>query len=132
MGISPTILAGNVVAVIAQRLVRRLCPHCKHPYSPNPNELAILNNQAPATIYRAKGCIHCAYKGYRGRMPLVELLLMDEDLDEAILRGATPRELADMAAERGWRRLAEDGLDRVRSGDTSLAEISRVVDMARR
>jgi type II secretory ATPase GspE/PulE/Tfp pilus assembly ATPase PilB-like protein len=62
----------------------------------------------------------------------VELLLMDEDLDEAILRGATPRELADMAAERGWRRLAEDGLDRVRSGDTSLAEISRVVDMARR
>jgi type II secretory ATPase GspE/PulE/Tfp pilus assembly ATPase PilB-like protein len=132
MGIHPTIMAGNIVAVIAQRLVRRLCPHCKHAYSPTPDELAILNNQSPPMIYRAKGCIHCAYKGYRGRLPLVELLLMDEDMDEAILRGATPRELADMAAVRGWKRLAEDGLERVRSGDTSLTEIGRVVDMAKR
>jgi general secretion pathway protein E/type IV pilus assembly protein PilB len=62
----------------------------------------------------------------------MELLLMDEDMDEAILRDATPRELAVLAEERGWKRLAEDGLDRVRAGETSLAEISRVVDLARR
>ncbi len=132
MGIRPTILAGNVVAVVAQRLVRRLCPDCKQPYSPGAEELAVLGEPAPDLIHRAQGCPRCAFKGYRGRMPLMELLLMDEDLDEAVLRGATPRELAELAAARGWRRLAEDGLDRVRGGDTSLAEIVRVVDLARR
>ncbi|MEW5789735.1 MAG: ATPase, T2SS/T4P/T4SS family [Pseudomonadota bacterium] len=132
MGIRPAILAGNVVAVVAQRLVRRLCPHCKRAYAPKEDELALLNHQAPTRIYKARGCIHCAYKGYKGRLPLMELLLLDGDLDEAILRGATPRELADLAGQKGWKRLAEDGLERVRSGDTSLAEIRRVVDMARR
>jgi type II secretory ATPase GspE/PulE/Tfp pilus assembly ATPase PilB-like protein len=132
MGIRPAILAGNIVAVIAQRLVRRLCPHCKEPHSPDEAERRLLDNNAPAQIYRAKGCTHCAFKGYRGRLPLMELLLMDATLDEAILRGATPRELAGLAAQRGWRNLAEDGLERVRNGDTSLAEISRVVNLAKR
>jgi type II secretory ATPase GspE/PulE/Tfp pilus assembly ATPase PilB-like protein len=130
MGIRPAILAGNVVAVVAQRLVRRLCPECKQSHPPDDGERALLGSDAP--IYRAVGCVHCAYKGYRGRLPLMELLLMDEDMDEAILRDATPRELAVLAEERGWKRLAEDGLDRVRAGETSLAEISRVVDLARR
>jgi len=73
---------------------------------------------------RAMGC--------KGRLPLMELLLLDGDMDEALLRGATPRELADLASTKGWRPLADDALDRVRAGDTSLAEILRVVDMARR
>jgi len=132
MGIRPAILAGNIVAVIAQRLVRRLCPHCKEAHSPDDAERRLLDNNAPERIFRAKGCTHCAYKGYRGRLPLMELLLMDATLDEAILRGATPRELASLAAQRGWRNLAEDGLERVRNGDTSLAEISRVVNLNRR
>jgi type II secretory ATPase GspE/PulE/Tfp pilus assembly ATPase PilB-like protein len=132
MGIRPAILAGNIVAVVAQRLVRRLCPHCKESYSPDESERDLLDGNAPERIFRAKGCSHCAFKGYRGRLPLMELLLMDATLDEAVLRGATPRELAGLAAQRGWRNLAEDGLERVRSGDTSLAEISRVVNLARR
>ena len=132
MGIRPAILAGNIVAVVAQRLVRRLCPHCKEAHSPDAAERHLLDNNAPEKIYRAKGCTHCAYKGYRGRLPLMELLLMDATLDEAVLRGATPRELAGLAAERGWRNLAEDGLERVRNGDTSLAEISRVVNLGKR
>ena len=132
MGIRPAILAGNIVAVVAQRLVRRLCPHCKVAHAPDATERRVLDNNAPEVIYRAKGCTHCAFKGYRGRLPLMELLLMDAALDEAILRGATPRELAALAAERGWRNLAEDGLERVRQGDTSLEELSRVVNLARR
>ncbi len=132
MGIRPAILAGNIVAVVAQRLVRRLCPHCKEAHSPDEAERRLLDNNAPALIFRAKGCTHCAFKGYRGRLPLMELLLMDATLDEAILRGATPRELAGLAAQRGWRNLAEDGLERVRNGDTSLSEISRVVNLAKR
>ena len=132
MGIRPAIIAGNVVAVVAQRLVRRLCPHCKEAYAPDESERQRLDDDAPDRLYRAKGCIHCAFKGYRGRLPLMELLPMDETLDEAILRGATPRELATLAAQTGWRNLAEEGLDRVRAGDTSLAEISRVVNLSRR
>ncbi|HNA81769.1 MAG TPA: GspE/PulE family protein [Thiobacillaceae bacterium] len=132
MGIRPAILAGNVVAVVAQRLVRRLCPHCRRSYAPKPEEAALLGEPAPTRIFKARGCIHCAYKGYKGRLPLMELLLLDGDMDEALLRGATPRELADLASAKGWRPLADDALDRVRAGDTSLAEILRVVDMARR
>jgi len=132
MGIRPAIIAGNVVAVLAQRLVRRLCPHCKEAYQPDDAERQRLDHRVPERIYRAKGCAQCAFKGYRGRLPLLELLPMDATLDEAILRGATPRELANLAAQRGWRNLAEEGLERVRAGDTSLAEISRVVNLSRR
>jgi type II secretory ATPase GspE/PulE/Tfp pilus assembly ATPase PilB-like protein len=130
MGIRPALLAGNVLAVIAQRLVRRLCPACKEAHAPDEAERDLLGSDAP--IHRARGCVHCAYKGYRGRLPLMELLLMDEELDEAVLRGATPRELAALAEQRGWRRLLEDGLDHVRAGETSLDELGRVVDLARR
>jgi len=132
MGIRPAILAGNIIAVVAQRLVRRLCPHCKEGHSPDESERHMLDGNAPDIIYRAKGCTQCAFKGYRGRLPLMELLLMDATLDEAVLRGATPRELASLAVERGWRNLAEDGLDRVRCGETSLAELGRVVNLSRR
>ena len=131
MGIRPAILAGNIVAVVAQRLVRRLCPHCKEAYSPDEAERHLLADSVPDQIYRPKGCSHCAYKGYRGRLPLIELLLMNAALDEAVLRGATPRELANLAAQQGWRNLAEDGLDRVRSGATSLSEVGRVVNLSK-
>ncbi|MBU1665873.1 MAG: Flp pilus assembly complex ATPase component TadA, partial [Gammaproteobacteria bacterium] len=132
MGIRPAILAGNIVAIIAQRLVRRLCPKCKEGHAPDTDEREALGESIPELVYHPRGCAHCADKGYKGRFPLMETLLMDEALDEAVLRGATPRELAALASERGWRSLGEDGLDRVRTGDTSLAEISRVVDLARR
>ncbi len=132
MGIRPAILAGNIVAIVAQRLVRRLCPHCKAGYPPETEEREALGDPAPELIYRPTGCSRCAGKGYKGRFPLMETLLMDTTLDEAILQGATPRELADLAFDRGWRNLAEDGLQRVRGGDTSLAELRRVVDLTRR
>ncbi|MDP2831849.1 MAG: GspE/PulE family protein [Pseudomonadota bacterium] len=132
MGIRPAILAGNIVAIVAQRLVRRLCPHCKESHAPDGDEREALGASVPERIYRPIGCTQCGNKGYKGRFPLMESLLMDATLDEAVLREATPRELAALASERGWRSLAEDGLDRVRSGDTSLAEIRRVVDLTRR
>ena len=132
MGVRPSILAGNIVAVIAQRLVRRLCPHCKEAYEPDAEECELLGADVPAQIYRSRGCSHCAGKGFRGRLALMETLLMDEALDEAVLRSASPRELAGLAAERGWTSLAEDSLSRVRRGETSLSEIRRVVDLMRR
>ena len=130
MGIPPGILAGNIIAVIAQRLVRRLCPHCKAAYEPGPEERHWLG-EAVGTVYRAVGCVHCAYKGYRGRLPLMELLRVDDAIDAAIARNATVRELGELATARGLRPLAADGLRRVRAGETSLAEVARVVDLTR-
>ena len=132
MGIRPAILAGNIVAIIAQRLVRRLCPQCKEGHAPEENEREAFGDSVPERIYRPGGCPHCGNKGYKGRFPLMETLLMDETLDEAVLQGATPRELAALASTRGWCSLADDALARVRSGDTSLAEVRRVVDLTRR
>ncbi len=132
MGIRPAILAGNIVAIIAQRLVRRLCPQCKEGHAPEENEREAFGDSVPERIYRPGGCSHCDNKGYKGRFPLMETLLMDETLDEAVLQGATPRELAALASTRGWCSLADDALARVRSGDTSLAEVRRVVDLTRR
>jgi general secretion pathway protein E/type IV pilus assembly protein PilB len=134
IGILPDIMAGNIIGVVAQRLVRLLCPHCKEPYAPGPEEKNLLG-LAPddgSQVYRATGCPRCAHKGYRGRMALLEMLRMDGDLDELVARRATARELRNVALEKGFCTLADDGLRRVLEGRTSLAEVSRVVDLTGR
>ena len=83
-------------------------------------------------IYRSAGCAHCHHKGYRGRIALMELLFIDSDLDELIARHATMREIRDAAISKGFKTLAEDGVRRVLEGSTSLAEVSRVVDLTGR
>ena len=134
IGISQEIMAGNIIGVIAQRLVRVLCTQCKAPYNPNAEELAMLELQsgADAVVYGPVGCPHCHHKGYRGRMALMELLYMDSDLDELVARRAPLHELREAALEKGFRTLAEDGIRRVLEGKTSLAEVSRVVDLTGR
>jgi len=133
IGILPDIMAGNIIGVIAQRLVRLLCPHCKQPHLPGAEEKRLLGlpPDDATRICRAEGCQHCAYKGYKGRMALIELLHMDSDMDELIARRATARELCQAALEKGFRTLADDGMGRVLEGKTSLQEVSRVVDLTR-
>jgi general secretion pathway protein E/type IV pilus assembly protein PilB len=134
IGILPDIMAGNIIGVIAQRLVRLLCPHCKQAYAPGPEEKQLLGlvSEAQMRIYAAKGCNQCNHRGYKGRMALIELLHMDADLDELIARRATARELSKVALEKGFRTLADDGIRRILEGVTSLAEVSRVVDLTGR
>jgi type II secretory ATPase GspE/PulE/Tfp pilus assembly ATPase PilB-like protein len=134
IGILPDIMAGNIIGVIAQRLVRRLCPHCKEAYQPDDSEKRVLGLEASdgATIYRSIGCKHCNFKGYKSRIALMELLHVDDDMDELIARRATPRELMSKALEKDFRTLAEDGVRRVLEGITSLTEVSRVVDLTGR
>ena len=122
IGISPDIMAGNIIGVIAQRLVRKLCPQA---------EQKILG-PSTETIYRATGCPQCHHKGYKGRMALMEILFMDSDLDELVARRATLRELRNAALEKGFHTLADDGIRHVLEGSTSLAEVSRVVDLTTR
>jgi type II secretory ATPase GspE/PulE/Tfp pilus assembly ATPase PilB-like protein len=136
IGIIPDILAGNVIGVIAQRLVRILCPHCKEPYRPDEEERRVLALYAAGAegnaLQRPVGCAQCGFKGYKGRLALMELLRMDSDLDELIARRATARELREAALGKGLGSLAEDGIRRVLEGCTSLAEVSRVVDLTGR
>ncbi|GMU49541.1 MAG: pilus biosynthesis protein TapB [Candidatus Desulfobacillus denitrificans] len=135
IGVLPDIMAGNIIGVVAQRLVRRLCQHCKKPYQAESHEtrlLGLADDVPPLTLYRASGCEHCEYQGYRGRQAIMELLRMDADLDELIARRATMREMKQAALAKGFRSLAEDGLRRVREGSTSLEEVGRVVDLTER
>jgi len=134
LGIVPDILSGHIIGIIAQRLVRRLCPHCKRPDRPNELELRLLglNHGEKVTIYRAAGCEHCHHYGYRGRMAITELLKIDPEIDELIAQRATHRKILATAMDRGFKPLSHDALRRVQDGATTLEEISRVVDLTSR
>ncbi len=135
IGVLPDIMAGNIIGIIAQRLVRRLCPHCRKPYPAEAHECKLMGvggGQPPPVLYRAAGCDHCEYQGYRGRIAIMEMLRLDNDLDDLIARRATQREIRTMAMEKGFRALAEDGLRRVLDGSTSIEEVGRVIDLTER
>jgi len=134
IGIQPDIMAGNIIGVIAQRLVRVLCPHCKEAYAPSAEERLLLGRAAESVsyLYRPVGCKQCDNKGYRGRAAIMELLVMDSDLDELVARRATSKELRAAAMARNFRPLANEGIQRVVDGTTSLAEVSRAVDLTGR
>ncbi|MDD5058554.1 MAG: GspE/PulE family protein [Sideroxydans sp.] len=134
LGVHAEILSGNIIGIVAQRLVRRLCPHCKAAYTPDEAEKAILGvhyNEA-STIYRANGCPACEGEGYKGRLAIIEILRFDRGLDELVARGALIQEMNDYAVSKGFVEIAEDGIRRVREGSTSLDEIRRVVDLTDR
>jgi type IV pilus assembly protein PilB len=134
IGIVPDILAGNIIGILGQRLVRRLCRTCRQSYDPDVRErrlLGITPTEAIA-IFRAVGCEQCDYQGYRGRQSILELLKIDGSIDELIARRATAREILAAARAGGFRTLADDGVRLVRTGLTSLDEVMRVVDLTDR
>ncbi|MDO8958597.1 MAG: GspE/PulE family protein [Rhodocyclaceae bacterium] len=135
IGVLPDIMAGNIIGIIAQRLVRKLCPHCRKPYPAGKEELRMIGTeqfrQMPI-FYRPSGCELCDYQGYKGRLAIMEILRLDGDIDELIVRRATSREIRNVANAKGFRALAEDGMRRVIEGATSLEEVARVVDLTER
>jgi type II secretory ATPase GspE/PulE/Tfp pilus assembly ATPase PilB-like protein len=134
IGIQPDIMAGNIIGIIAQRLVRILCSHCKEAYAPSQEERLLLGAAADSVsfLYRPVGCKSCGNKGYRGRTPIMELLVMDGDIDELVARRATAKELRAEAVSKGFRSLAEEGVTRALDGITSIAEVARTVDLTGR
>ena len=134
-GILPDIMAGNIIGVIGQRLVRKLCVHCKEAYEPSKMERQLLGlaigSEAPP-IYRPVGCNSCDHQGYSGRLSLMELLKFDVEIDELVARRATVREVTQAAKSKGFAPLADDGLRRILEGVTSLDEVSRVVNLTDR
>jgi general secretion pathway protein E/type IV pilus assembly protein PilB len=134
IGIVPDIMAGNIIGVLAQRLVRSLCNNCKEAYVPNAEERLLLGAdiEPDLKLYRPVGCAQCNHRGYKGRTAVLEILHMDADMDELVARRATTRELREAAMSKGFRPLAEEGLQRVIEGVTSLSEVARAIDLTSR
>ena len=134
LGVLPDIMAGNIIGVIAQRLMRKLCIHCRVPYEPDPatRRLLTMAEGDDRPVYQPVGCAKCENQGYRGRLAIMEIFKLDSEIDELIARRATGREIRMAAAAKGFRTLADDAISRVLMGQTSLEEISRVVDLTDR
>ena len=128
MGAEPFLLSSTIAAVLAQRLVRRLCPTCKEPYEPDDAERALLGLRAgdDVRLYRPVGCGRCANSGYEGRIGVYELIVSDERLRTLIHDDASEQEIAAHAFRRADT-LAQCGFAHVLAGVTSLAEALRVV-----
>ena len=129
IGLKPEILAGNIIGVVAQRLVRKLCGDCKEPTE---MKGPLTDSRAPdeqPIVYRPAGCPACADQGYQGRMALMEILQFEPDMDELVARRGTPRELYCMALEKGFKSLADAGMSKIIEGTTSPEEVARVVDL---
>ena len=132
IGVQPYVIGGNIIGIIAQRLLRRLCLSCKEPHIMEELERALMSlkpNQEHCDIYRAKGCDKCEGQGYQGRFAIYEVLRFDPDIDEAVARQSTQQELLILAKSKGFKTLADVGIQHVLKGETSLEELSRVVDL---
>ena len=135
IGVKPDILAGNIIGVVAQRLVRKLCTSCKQDFEIEDFERNLLGLKVTdrrQVIYKAKGCNSCDGQGYKGRIAIMEVLKFDPDMDELVARRGTMRDLMRMAMSKGFRPLADAASGRVLDGTTSLEEITRVVDLTTR
>ncbi len=132
IGVTSEILAGNIIGIIAQRLVRKLCKFCKKPYLPSETDLQLLSNRdgiRPEKIYKARGCKACENSGYKGRLALMEVLKMNSDLDDMLANNSTAKQIKDLAIQQGFFTLADDGVRHICDGTTSIKEVSRVTDL---
>jgi type IV pilus assembly protein PilB len=134
MGVEPFLTGAAVTGVLAQRLGRRLCEHCKELYTPNKDELDAARipeelRQGKTELFRRNGCVRCRQTGYRGRIGIFQLLQMDEELSTLAARKASHEELERTALSNGMSTLWGDGIEKVLAGLTSLEELARVTTL---
>ncbi|WP_019895682.1 GspE/PulE family protein [Hydrogenovibrio halophilus] len=131
IGMSRSILSGNLIGVVAQRLARRLCSECKEAYEPEPFEKEVLGFKPEEEIiqYRAVGCEACNHTGYRGRLAILETLRFTDEMDALLLEGGSQYQILQKAVEQGFSPMLNNALKWVRQGETTLDEISRIVDL---
>ncbi|MDR5695469.1 MAG: type II secretion system ATPase GspE [Armatimonadota bacterium] len=129
MGIEPFLITSSLIGVLAQRLVRTICESCKESYAPPPEALRRLDLEGTKEIllYRGKGCDRCRGTGYKGRTGIFELMVMDEEIAELVLRNRSLAEIRQKAISRGMRTLREDGIRKLLEGTTTVEELLRVV-----
>jgi type II secretory ATPase GspE/PulE/Tfp pilus assembly ATPase PilB-like protein len=130
IGVQPFLVSSAVRAIVAQRLVRKICQNCKQPYTPNEGEmdsLGIDNSQlAEASAMKGAGCDKCKHMGYKGRAGLFEIFLIDDEVRHMVNQRSSTVELRRRAREMGMRTLREDGIRKVLSGMTSAEEVISV------
>ncbi len=130
MGIEPFLVTSSVVAIIAQRLVRVLCPHCKEVYTPDEEILANLGLAISVmennVFYRKKGCNLCMQTGFRGRTAIFEILVVDDDIKRMVLKTSDANQINELAIKRGMTTLQQDGIYKVLAGITTAEEVLRV------
>ena len=135
IGTEPYVIAGALLGVVAQRLVRRLCTHCRRQYTPPPDTLRAMNiseaDAASFVFYKSVGCDQCNHTGYRGRIGIYEVMRVTDKLKRLIAAKATEDQIREAAIAGGMISLGEDGLAKVKSGITTPEELLRVVTEVR-
>ncbi len=135
MGIEPFLISSALMGVLAQRLVRTICTHCKEAYNPPPEALHRLGVESEegeeVVFYRGKGCDRCKASGYRGRIGLFEMMVLSEPIRQLVLKGSSASEIRAQAVSEGMRTLGEDGIFKVLEGSTTVDELLRVVFVER-
>ncbi len=129
MGIEPYLLTSSVTAILAQRLVRRICPSCKEVYEPTTFERSLIEEYGrgpESLVYKGRGCPECLNTGYLGRIGIFELLYLNSKIRQMVQEKASSEEIKVEAVKGGMVTLRQDGINRALVGDTTLAEIVRV------
>lgn len=130
MGIEPFLIASSVTAILAQRLVRKLCDACKKTYIPTPESLKTigLNPQEAKTItfYQAVGCAKCMNSGYSGRLPIFEIMLMTPAIAQLVVQQADALKIKEQALKDGMTLLVHDGIEKIKEGKTTIEEVLAV------
>lgn len=130
MGVPAYLVAGSVIGILAQRLVRVVCSKCKQPYSPSDQELIAAGitpeMAAAANFMKGRGCNHCGGGGYRGRIGLYEMLLMSNKIRELAFKSASTLDIRNAALSEGMRTIFDDGIEKVCRGMTTIEEVFRV------
>jgi len=136
MGVEPFLVTSSVIAIIAQRLIRVLCPKCKEVYMPDDESIknmgiskGVIENHS---IYRRKGCHACMQTGYRGRTGIFEIMIMDDPIKKLILKTSDSNQINETALERGMITMLQDGARKVLDGITTIEEVLRVTRILRR
>jgi general secretion pathway protein E/type IV pilus assembly protein PilB len=133
LSLKPGMVAGAIIAVFAQRLVRLVCQECKEAYKPSEKECKLLGADPsnPPTIYKAVqgGCMSCRGQGYKGRTAIVEILSFDEQMDELLAARASKADIKALAVEKGFKSMKDDGILKVLDGLTTIEALSKVVDI---
>jgi len=129
MEIEPYLIASALEGVIAQRLVRKICPHCKVEYKPSKEEIEKLglSPDGDYTFYRGKGCEHCMGSGYKGRIAIFEVLPFDEELKKLVTRTQDATEIRNFALQRGFKTMLQDGVEKILKGITTPQEVLAAV-----
>ncbi|MBF92323.1 MAG: type II secretion system protein GspE [Euryarchaeota archaeon] len=131
--VEPFLITSTVKGILAQRLVRRLCKECREAYTPTDEELknAGLGEYKNINAFKSTGCLNCRNAGYKGRIGIYELLLMDNDISEMILKAAPAYKIREQARKNGMVTLLEDGITKIKRGDTSISEIYETLGTTR-